>query len=58
MRVEVIGPDQAHLYAAVIRASFEKSTFTDERWHAMAVGSPYADARSLVAFDQATRWRR
>ncbi|WP_434438812.1 GNAT family N-acetyltransferase [Lentzea sp. E54] len=51
VRVEVIGPDQAHLHAAVVRASFEKSTFTDERWHAMAEGSPYADARCLVAFD-------
>ncbi|MET9631709.1 GNAT family N-acetyltransferase [Lentzea sp. NPDC006480] len=50
-RIEVIGPDQAHLHAAVIRASFEKSTFVDERWHMMAGGAPYADARSLVAYD-------
>ncbi|MGI8679097.1 MAG: GNAT family N-acetyltransferase, partial [Jatrophihabitans sp.] len=28
-----------------------RSTFTDERWHAMAAGSPYADARCLVAYD-------
>jgi ribosomal protein S18 acetylase RimI-like enzyme len=27
------------------------STFTDEGWHAMAAGSPYADARCLVAYD-------
>jgi GNAT superfamily N-acetyltransferase len=51
VRVEVIGPEQAHLHTAVIRASFEKSTFTDERWHAMAAGSPFADARCLVAFE-------
>ncbi|GGU62518.1 GNAT family N-acetyltransferase [Lentzea flava] len=51
VRVEVIGPEQAHLHAAVIRASFEKSTFTDERWHAMAGGPAYADARCLVAYD-------
>jgi GNAT superfamily N-acetyltransferase len=51
VRVEVIGADRAHLHAAVIRASFERSTFVDERWHTMAGGSPYADARSLVAFD-------
>lgn len=51
VRIEVAGPDRAHLHAAVIRASFEKSTFIDERWHTMASGSPYADARSLVAFD-------
>jgi ribosomal protein S18 acetylase RimI-like enzyme len=32
----------------VQRASFDGSTFTDERWHAMAEGAPYADARCLV----------
>ncbi|SDJ82182.1 Acetyltransferase (GNAT) domain-containing protein [Lentzea albidocapillata subsp. violacea] len=51
VRIEVIGADQAAVHAGVIRASFEKSTFTEERWHAMAAGSPYADARCLVAFD-------
>lgn len=50
--VEVIGPDQAHVRSAVQRASFEHSTFTDERWHAMAAGLPYADARCLVAYDE------
>ena len=28
-----------------------QSTFTDERWHAMAAGLAYADARCLVAYD-------
>jgi ribosomal protein S18 acetylase RimI-like enzyme len=51
VRIEVIGPEQAHVRAAVQRASFDKSTFTDERWHAMAAGMPYADARCLVAYD-------
>ncbi len=51
VRIEVTGPDQAHVRTAVQRASFVGSTFTDERWHAMAAGSPYADARCLVAFD-------
>lgn len=51
VRVEVIGPDRADVHAGVIRASFEKSTFTEERWHAMASGSPHADACCLVAFD-------
>jgi ribosomal protein S18 acetylase RimI-like enzyme len=51
MRVEVIGPGQAHVRTAVQRASFDGSTFTDERWHAMAAGLPYADARCLVAYD-------
>jgi ribosomal protein S18 acetylase RimI-like enzyme len=51
MRIETIGPDQAHVRTAVHRASFNRSTFTDERWHAMAAGQPYADARCLVAYD-------
>ncbi|GLZ30217.1 hypothetical protein Lesp02_24070 [Lentzea sp. NBRC 105346] len=51
VRIEVIGPEHAHVQAAVLRASFDGSTFTSERWHAMAAGLPYADARSLVAYD-------
>lgn len=51
VRIEVIGPEQAHVRAAVQQASFDSSTFTDERWHAMAAGLPYADARCLVAYD-------
>jgi ribosomal protein S18 acetylase RimI-like enzyme len=51
VRIEVIGPEQAHVRTAVQRASFDSSTFTGERWHAMAAGLPYADARCLVAYD-------
>lgn len=51
VRIEVIGPERAHVRTAVQRAAFDRSTFTDERWHAMAAGSPYADARCLVAYD-------
>jgi ribosomal protein S18 acetylase RimI-like enzyme len=51
VRIEVIGPQQAHVRTAVQRASFDSSTFTEERWHAMAAGLPYADARCLVAYD-------
>ncbi|HUB40526.1 MAG TPA: GNAT family N-acetyltransferase [Streptosporangiaceae bacterium] len=51
VRIEVIGPDHAHVRTAVQRASFDNSTFTDERWHAMAAGLPYADARCLVGYD-------
>jgi ribosomal protein S18 acetylase RimI-like enzyme len=51
VRIEVVGPEQAHGRTAVQRASFERSTFTDERWHAMAAGLPYADARCLLAYD-------
>jgi GNAT superfamily N-acetyltransferase len=52
VRIEVIGPGQSHVRTAVQRASFDRSTFTDERWHAMAAGLPYADARCLVAYDE------
>nr|BFE81800.1 hypothetical protein GCM10020093_044010 [Planobispora longispora] len=51
VRIEVIGPERAHVRTAVQRAAFDRSTFTDERWHAMAAGPPYADARCLVAYD-------
>lgn len=51
VRIEVTGPERASVRAAVQRAAFDGSTFTDERWHAMAAGSPYADARCLVAYD-------
>jgi ribosomal protein S18 acetylase RimI-like enzyme len=52
VRIEVIGPEQAHARTAVQRAAFDNSTFTEERWHAMAAGSPYTDARCLVAYDE------
>lgn len=48
LRVDVIGAEEAHERTAVQRASFDGSTFTDARWHAMADGVPYADARCLV----------
>jgi len=51
VRIEVIRPQQAHVRTAVQRASFDSSTLTDGRWHAMAAGLPYADARCLVAYD-------
>ncbi|MFI6370392.1 GNAT family N-acetyltransferase [Streptomyces sp. NPDC050546] len=51
VRIEVAGPERAGVRTAVQRASFDASTFTDEHWHAMAAGVPYADARCLVAYD-------
>lgn len=53
VRIEVTGPARAHVRTAVQRASFDSSTFTDERWRLMAAGAPYADARCLVAYDDA-----
>jgi GNAT superfamily N-acetyltransferase len=52
VRIEVIGPDQAQVRTTVQRAAFDRSTFTDERWHAMAAGAAYANARCLVAYDE------
>ncbi|MEO9137500.1 MAG: GNAT family N-acetyltransferase [Jatrophihabitans sp.] len=49
VRIEVIGPDRAHLLTAVHRDAFGSPNFTDERWQVMAGGLPYADARCLVA---------
>ena len=51
LAVEVVTADQAAVRTAVQRASFDGSTFTDERWHAMAAGTPYAGARCLVGRD-------
>jgi ribosomal protein S18 acetylase RimI-like enzyme len=52
VRIEVMGPAQARARAVVHRASFERSTFTEAHWHAMAAGSAYADARCLMAYDR------
>ncbi len=52
VRFEVIGPERASVRTAVQRAAFDGSTFTDDRWRAMAAGPPYADARCLVAYDE------
>ncbi|WP_053203356.1 GNAT family N-acetyltransferase [Jiangella muralis] len=51
VRVEVVGPERADERAAMQRGAFDGSTFTAERWHAMAGGAPYADARCLIAYD-------
>ncbi|WP_425838109.1 GNAT family N-acetyltransferase [Streptomyces fractus] len=51
VRIEVAGPERAEAYAAVHRAAFDGSTFDTERWHAMASGAPYGEARCLLAYD-------
>lgn len=53
IRVEVVGPDEVPLRVAVQRAAFPKSSFTEERWQAMAGGPAYADARCLIGYDDA-----
>ncbi|MFW6723357.1 GNAT family N-acetyltransferase [Streptomyces sp. MAR4 CNY-716] len=49
VHIEVVGPAQAAERAAVQRAAFGKSTFTEDRWHLVAAAPPYADARCLLA---------
>ena len=51
LRIEVVGPEQAHVRTAVHRSSFGSPRFTDERWRTMTGGLPYADARCLLAYD-------
>ncbi|MYS33254.1 acetyltransferase (GNAT) family protein [Streptomyces sp. KhCrAH-43] len=51
LRIEVAGPERAHLVAEVVRGAFEGSRFTEERWHAMASGPLFGDARCLLAYD-------
>lgn len=55
LRIEVVGPEQAAVWTAVLRAAFGGVPLTpqtaDRRWRAMTDGDPYADARSLVGYD-------
>lgn len=51
LRVEVVGPAQVEDRVAVHRGAFTGSTFSAERWHAMAAGTPYANARCLVGYN-------
>lgn len=51
LRIEIAGPEQVEVRAEVQRAAFNRSTFTAERWHAMAGGVPYAHARCLIGYD-------
>ncbi|MGH8979560.1 MAG: GNAT family N-acetyltransferase [Acidimicrobiales bacterium] len=52
VRIVVAGPSDVHDRVVVQRASFDRSTFTEERWHAMAAVPPYADARCLIVYDE------
>ncbi|HET7734879.1 MAG TPA: GNAT family N-acetyltransferase [Nocardioidaceae bacterium] len=52
LRLEVVGPQLVHERVAVQRAAFDNSTFTEERWRAMAAGPAYSDARCLLGYDR------
>ena len=51
LRVEVVDTELVEARCAVHVAAFDGSTFTPQRWHAMAAGPAYADARCLVGYD-------
>ncbi|SDE53191.1 GNAT family N-acetyltransferase [Glycomyces harbinensis] len=51
VRIEIVGPEFVADRVDLQVAAFEGSTFNAERWHAMAAGPAYADARCLVAYD-------
>jgi GNAT superfamily N-acetyltransferase len=51
IRIEVIEPGQESEFTAVHRSAWGSPRFTDELWHAMAAGLPYADARCLLGYD-------
>jgi len=53
LRIETVGPSHVAERVAVQRAAFASSTFTVERWHAMAAGIAYQQARCLVGYDDA-----
>ncbi|MEV4537583.1 GNAT family N-acetyltransferase [Asanoa sp. NPDC049518] len=58
LRIEVIGADNVgdrivQDRVTVQRAMFANSTFTLERWHAMAAAPSYRRARCLVGYDSA-----
>jgi GNAT superfamily N-acetyltransferase len=51
LEVEIVDADKAEVRVAVQRAAFHSSTFTLERWRAMAEAPPYRRARCLVGYD-------
>ncbi len=53
LRVEATDTARAPTRVEVHRAAFADSSFTLERWHAMAAGPLYAMARCLVGHDRA-----
>lgn len=51
--VVVVGAEESGDRVAVHRAAFENTTFTEDRWRAMADAPAYAEARCLVGYDAA-----
>lgn len=51
LRVAEVDPSRVEARVTVQRAAFDRSTFSAERWEAMAAGPAYADARCLLGYD-------
>jgi hypothetical protein len=58
LRIEVVAPERAHGWSAVLRASFERSTFTVERWRAMAAGRRTPTPAAWPASTTGAPWSR
>lgn len=53
IRVEVVGPELVDVCVAVHTSGFERSRFTAQRWRTTAAGPAFADARCLLAHEEA-----
>lgn len=51
LRIEVGGAHNVRDRVEVQRAAFDNSTFSEERWHAMAAAPAYQRARCLIGYD-------
>ncbi|WP_264030733.1 GNAT family N-acetyltransferase [Cellulosimicrobium sp. SH8] len=51
VRVREVGPPHAPAWAETLRSAFGGTRAAPERWHTLATGLPYADARCLVVHD-------
>lgn len=51
LRIENVDDDRIDDRLAVHHSAFDSSTFTEERWRALTMGTAYATARSLVGYD-------
>ena len=52
LRTEVVASlEQVSEFTAVHRSAWGSERFTDQQWHTMAAGLPFADARCLLARD-------
>lgn len=52
LRIETVADDRSADWAAVVSSAFGNPAFGPERWSAIAEAAIYADARSLVGYDE------